>query len=87
MNAQQGHLVVLGWLDPAEGHPIVSIPSAASVSPLMTADLAVALPSGNPQKQSMACQCPDSLEQFSLLQISPLKPSELFSWLKVALRD
>lgn len=28
----------------------------------------------------------DSLEQFSLLQISPLKPSELFSWLKVTLK-
>lgn len=87
INAQQGHLLVLGWLDHAKGHPIVSIPFAASMSALLTADLTVALPSGNPQKPEYGLSGPDSLEQFSFLQIFPLKPSELFLSLKVTLRD
>lgn len=70
---------MLGWLDHAEGQLIVSIPFIASMSALLTADLTVALPSGNPQKPEYGLSGPDSLEQFSLLQIFPLKPPGLFS--------
>lgn len=47
---------MLGWSDHAEGHPVVSILSTASISALLPADLTVALPSGHPQKQNMVCQ-------------------------------